>query len=621
MIKKSLKQYCSEIDLWDAWVNHYKKYVPLFIKEATTKTDWQDWNEDVFKEFFVRSSGHCVSSLKQGYFTKKEQHQIKAHWNELAPLLKKIAESQNQPLWNVYQDIKQWIRRFTSQDRKAATNRLIASLQPNLLCTIVNEDNLWELFNKLETYTTAEHIDFKDGNWFANSHNMFNLFQKVLQPENTMDIVTYPWQILEHLRYIQEKQNNMGKYMEEKKELLEKNYNLILTGAPGTGKTHLAKAIAEAMEAEYDFVQFHPSYDYTDFVEGLRPTPPDNNGNIGFERKDGVFKCFCKKALNSKALNVIDNFDECWEKLISILNEQDYLQIPLLSGKSSFRLELNVNGDGLANRTYENNDYAKDTWIHGMSKFFSKEQMYNVYRGVAGVPSGGHDNYRKAIIQYMIQNVGLLTYSKGTELFDSTKKFVFIIDEINRGEISKIFGELFFSIDPGYRGKKGLVKTQYQNLITDTTDPFYNGFYVPDNVYIIGTMNDIDRSVESMDFAMRRRFAWNEIKANENTGMLDELQNIKDEIVQTMNRLNAAIWNEESNTGIEGLNAAYHIGGSYFSKLLLYLNENYTNKDSAYKCLWENHLKGVLFEYLRGSVNAEENLKKLELIYYNEDTI
>ncbi len=79
--------------------------------------------------------------------------------------------------------------------------------------------------------------------------------------------------------------------------LLKANKNLILTGAPGTGKTYLAKAISEEMNAETGFVQFHPSYDYTDFVEGLRPTPPDKNGNIGFERKDGVFKEFCKKAL------------------------------------------------------------------------------------------------------------------------------------------------------------------------------------------------------------------------------------------------------------------------------------------------------------------------------------
>ena len=619
MIKKSLKQYCDEIDPWDSWMNNYKKYVPLFIKEAATKTHWETWEKDVFKEFFEQSNDQCVSSLKQGYFTKKEQQQIKEHWEELAPLLKKIADSQNQPLWEVYQEIKKWIRRFTSQDRKAATNRLIASLQPNLLCTIVNEDKLWELFNKLETYTTVEHIDFVGGNWFKNSYNIFKLFQKELQPQNAMDIVTYPWQILEHLRYIQKEQNNMSNYIEEKKELIEKNYNLILTGAPGTGKTYLAKEIAKAMGAEYDFVQFHPSYDYTDFVEGLRPTPPDNNGNIGFERKDGVFKSFCKKALNSKTLNVVDNFNECWDKLINILNEQGYLQIPLLSGKSSFRIELNVNGDGLTNRTYENNDYSKDTWIHGMSKFFSKEQMYNVYRGLAGVPSGGHDNYRKAIIQYMIQNVGLSQYSKGTISSDNNKKFVFIIDEINRGKISKIFGELFFSIDPGYRGEKGLVKTQYQNLITDTTDPFYNGFYVPEDVYIIGTMNDIDRSVESMDFAMRRRFAWKEVKANENTGMLDSFGQLKDEIAEKMNQLNNAIWDEGNNEGIEGLSAAYHIGGAYFKKLELYLNDDKSNLKEAYQKLWKNHLRGVLFEYLRASFNAADNLKKLEEVYFSED--
>ena len=93
-----------------------------------------------------------------------------------------------------------------------------------------------------------------------------------------------------------ENSDKLDKYI----QLLEANKNIILTGAPGTGKTHIAKAIAERMGAEYEFVQFHPSYDYTDFVEGLRPTPPDQNGNIGFERKDGVFKEFCKKAFKEK---------------------------------------------------------------------------------------------------------------------------------------------------------------------------------------------------------------------------------------------------------------------------------------------------------------------------------
>jgi protein associated with RNAse G/E len=80
--------------------------------------------------------------------------------------------------------------------------------------------------------------------------------------------------------------------------LLRSTHNLILTGAPGTGKTYLARQIAEAMGAEVGFVQFHPSYDYTDFVEGLRPIQ-ESNGKVGFERKDGVFKVFCAKALEN----------------------------------------------------------------------------------------------------------------------------------------------------------------------------------------------------------------------------------------------------------------------------------------------------------------------------------
>ena len=88
--------------------------------------------------------------------------------------------------------------------------------------------------------------------------------------------------------------NNNNKY-QEYIDILEANKNLILNGAPGTGKTFLAKKIAEEMKAEYKLVQFHPSYDYTDFVEGLRPIEKD--GTVGFERKDGVFKEFCNRAI------------------------------------------------------------------------------------------------------------------------------------------------------------------------------------------------------------------------------------------------------------------------------------------------------------------------------------
>lgn len=418
---------------------------------------------------------------------------------------------------------------------------------------------------------------------------------------------------------------------EEYVELLKANKNLILTGAPGTGKTYLAKKIAETMGAEYEFVQFHPSYDYTDFVEGLRPTPPDGNGNIGFERKDGVFKAFCKKvvmyktgknsSINSECITNKDfnDEDDKIKKAMDWLMKQNGAVIKSIRSDKVYTLTIK-----------ENNIYIRIP--KGTENYVNPKGVCKYLK--TGEYDKEHQTYEPAIGYFIQKNCPLFTNSQfnsfqhknvlpsvadNVNLGNKEKKYyVFIIDEINRGELSKIFGELFFSIDPGYRGKKGLVKTQYQNMITDKSDPFYEGFYVPENVYIIGTMNDIDRSVESMDFAMRRRFAWKEVKADENTGMLDDLGSMKLDVVAKMKRLNEAIWNDATNEGIEGLSRAYHIGGAYFRKLKLYLNDDFSNKDEAYRKLWDNHLRGVLFEYLRGSIDAAENMKMLENVYFSE---
>ena len=184
---------------------------------------------------------------------------------------------------------------------------------------------------------------------------------------------------------------------------------------------------------------------------------------------------------------------------------------------------------------------------------------------------------------------------------DKNKKFILILDEINRAEISKVLGELFFSIDPGYRGESGRVTTQYANLQTEE-DVFKDGFYIPDNVYIIGTMNDIDRSVESFDFAMRRRFAWKEIKAEDRLSMWeDQIGDWAEEAKQRLITLNSAI------EDIQGLSAAYHVGPAYFLKLADY--------DGDFDKLWTYHLESLLFEYLRGYPDANEQLVILKNAY------
>jgi hypothetical protein len=162
---------------------------------------------------------------------------------------------------------------------------------------------------------------------------------------------------------------------------------------------------------------------------------------------------------------------------------------------------------------------------------------------------------------------------------------------------------LFFSIDPGYRGKKGGVKTQYSNLHDDENEVFY----VPDNVYIIGTMNDIDRSVESFDFAMRRRFTWKEITAESRIEMWGDA-GWADKAKECMPRLNYAIETHAK------LTSAYHIGPAYFLKLNEY--------NSDFEQLWQYHIAILLKEYLRGMPNETKIFQELEDAYYdkkNED--
>ena len=404
-------------------------------------------------------------------------------------------------------------------------------------------------------------------------------------------------------------------------DLLKNTRNIIFHGAPGTGKTFLAKQLAAEMNAETVFVQFHPSYDYTDFVEGLRPTPPNENGQIGFERKDGVFKEFCKQAL--KNLQDSQKSVEVLEKEMSVNESIENFLEKSIDEKTEF--ETATGNKFFVIESSENSIFVSIPANEKTNKLsLPKNDLIGLLSSENEIISGGEvksffnrkwrtqqDSYIW-ILYKQIHDLKQTVSAPKVEKIEK-KNFVFIIDEINRGDLSKIFGELFYSIEPGYRGKKGIIQTQYQNLIEEG-DVFREGFFIPENVYIIGTMNDIDRSVETMDFAFRRRFTFKEITADSTMNMLDERidengnttglpPELAQEAKSRMINLNNAI------SEIDGFSSAYHIGGAYFLKL----NE----LGSDFETLWNYHLEPLLKEYLRGTGN-EEKLEELKAAYFKE---
>lgn len=435
---------------------------------------------------------------------------------------------------------------------------------------------------------------------------------------------------------------HLGDKALECKELLEANHNIILSGAPGTGKTYMAKQIALAMtgsENRIQFVQFHPSYDYTDFVEGLRPTSTSCS-TIGFERKDGIFKEFCAKALTdtvpihhlSPTTSVPPTIATIYGSLVTGIRSGAITSLPLRTGVSmdasvspQDNIILSTHGGG--------NSYTVSLDdIMELSKTYpdkdSLDNMKNIDKEIRAVLGGRHSSSIWAVLYEIYKRLesasSIIINNKGT-VGEDKAKHVFIIDEINRGEMSKVFGELFFSIDPGYRGESGAVRTQYANMVTTPnafdkvlrkSDPKDCGhFFVPENVYIIGTMNDIDRSVDSMDFAMRRRFLIKDIKAEDTQEDMLKLETIKDiypsitaiepKVVDKMNALNKVI---EGKSIKAKLGSSYSLGASYFQKYYKY---------NDFDKLWEYHLEGILREYLRGTQDPDSDLKVLKEAYEN----
>ena len=369
----------------------------------------------------------------------------------------------------------------------------------------------------------------------------------------------------EYKQYKEYKESKIGNTPQY--NLLLSNKQLIMNGAPGTGKTYSARNIIadilldtlcesenkreEIKKVRMDMVQFHPSYDYTDFIDGIRPDLSSNE--LKYSLKNGSFKSFCRRA------GVI-------ERILAA-----GVQVDTIDKFSEFIDEFLVGED----------DSIKDFWKAEIKEYELGEELKKVFT------------------------------SKDITEFDLSKlpSFLFIIDEINRAEISKVLGEIMYCLDLDYRGIKGAISTQYSALATDETffiNKDNDKFFIPSNVYIVGTMNDIDRSVEVFDFALRRRFAWYEVKPDK---VMDDI--LKSMKVDALLDSNYKDYTEK----IENLNKAivdklklgrhYHLGPSYFAKIKLYYN-NSNDYKAAIEKVWDNHISQILNEYVKGRGKEDE---------------
>ena len=350
--------------------------------------------------------------------------------------------------------------------------------------------------------------------------------------------------INEYLAFHRELIGNVEpKKLENMSENIISPLNQILYGPPGTGKTYntINKAVAIAnpsfdlsqdraiVKAEYKrlvdagqivFTTFHQSMSYEDFVEGIKPIideDGDGNKQVVYEVQDGIFKEIVEAAKKIKIVNnekhEIYSFDDAWNELIEHVRQEVYdamneFSLEILTPNKSLKVieitdkgNLRIKPESVDSLTYTVS-YARTKKLH--EAFPDLAVVSNIDKEFRSVIGGSNSTAYWAVLNYINKKI-VEKNSALTSIIELPQdNYVLIIDEINRGNVSAIFGELITLIEE--------TKREGSEEALQVTLPYSKQkFSVPANLYLIGTMNTADRSVEALDTALRRRFVFEEM--------------------------------------------------------------------------------------------------------------
>lgn len=415
------------------------------------------------------------------------------------------------------------------------------------------------------------------------------------------------WEFLETLgsEYIHDNETR-----DEAKLLSLEPSNTILYGPPGTGKTYetIRKAVElvnpsfesgnnidpeselsteerKIVKEEYTrltelglilFTTFHQSLSYEDFIEGIKPDLGSDSGDIKYVIESGIFKDICDKAEKNwkKSTDIEDvKFDELWQALVEPLEEDSDVEtfVKITTAKSEFKI-------------YEVNDKTIrfEKASGGRAHTLSIKTLWYFFKAPKKIESfGGLKTYYRGLVKH------LKNMQKGhVSVKEELKQYVLIIDEINRGNVASIFGELITLIEPDKR----MGEPEELSVILPYSK---EKFSVPPNLHIIGTMNTADRSVEALDVALRRRFSFEEIMPKPE--LLGE-GTVFDVVPGDYNfpSMLTAI-----NSRIEKLKDRDHtIGHSYFYSLLKCIDESSVKSELIN--IFKNKIIPLLEEYFYG---------------------